>query len=166
MWTTYWLYQEERTDIEGYIYNFFSFLFFSFFWKKGRKKKALMHLPPSRKLQTVSGRLETSWKHSRMICCCISSFWGKVLERSTLGLSVLLTRMSVYPLPFNHRIIFIPTSHTLFPLMLYFPLLVQYKHGARRTSKAGPSRDCWTQGWPWSSLSENAMEKTQSSTRD
>ncbi len=36
--------------------------------------KTYSNLPPSRKLQTVSGRLEINWKHSRTICCCKSSF--------------------------------------------------------------------------------------------
>ena len=32
------------------------------------------YLPPSRKLHTLSSRLETSWNVSLMICCCCASF--------------------------------------------------------------------------------------------
>jgi len=31
------------------------------------------HVPPSKKLQTLSSRLETRWNVSRMICCWTSS---------------------------------------------------------------------------------------------
>lgn len=34
------------------------------------------YLPPSRKLQTLSSRFDTNWNVSRIICCCMSSFWG------------------------------------------------------------------------------------------
>lgn len=34
------------------------------------------HLPPSRKLQTLSSLFDTNWNVSLMICCCMSSFCG------------------------------------------------------------------------------------------
>ena len=33
------------------------------------------HVPPSKKLQTLSSRLDTKWNVSRIICCCMSSAW-------------------------------------------------------------------------------------------
>lgn len=38
------------------------------------------HLPPSKKLQTLSSRLDTKWKVSRMICCCMSSACRKTCK--------------------------------------------------------------------------------------
>lgn len=38
------------------------------------------YLPPSRKLHTLSSRLETSWKVSLIICCWSSSFWNQIIQ--------------------------------------------------------------------------------------
>ncbi len=37
--------------------------------------ESITNLPPSRKLQTLSSRFDTSWKVSLMICCCCPSSW-------------------------------------------------------------------------------------------